>query len=88
MAGLCHGNIDSHHTAESRNGCVDICNSDTSCNWWTFDAPAQMCFLFQECPELTDNCEGCISGQKGCQVGKFIGHMKETNVSALKDTPR
>ena len=69
--GLCHDYFHSHGSAENRNECVSLCDSDDSCNWWTFDEEGQICFLFQECTGLTDNCDECISGQKECQASRF-----------------
>ena len=68
LSGICHAQFETYDTAAKLSDCISLCANDLLCQWWTYEAPAQLCFLFEECPEVTNNCEDWITGQKDCQA--------------------
>ena len=58
--------------------CVDFCQSATSCQYFSFNPTDKICLTYDSCPELsTDNCDSCVSGNKGCpnQICGFHGEI-------------
>ena len=47
--------------------CLDLCNSDEQCNWFTFFPQLGFCQLFKECTTLdSEACPDCLSGERNC----------------------
>jgi len=84
--GRCDGDILDDIVTESAQACLDKCkdyealdgNSDTFCNWFTFDSATGACQLWNDCYDTDDGCESCLSGNVGCnRVEANSGQLKE-----------
>ena len=56
--------------------CQDACTNYLGCNFYTYDADTQTCFMFDTCPELDVSCGSCASGSPGCDLSdNDIGNL-------------
>lgn len=70
LPGMCLGTILHQDVAENQQDCQDLCATYDGCNFYTFDGADSFCQLFATCPDQSEDfCEGCISGQPGCEIG-------------------
>ena len=47
--------------------CLDSCNSEQLCNWFTFASAINFCKLLHNCSTVdVDKCPDCLTGQAGC----------------------
>ncbi len=68
--------------AEAPVDCHELCIGTDGCNFWTHYAeeePEPLCFAFVDCPDFGTNCQGCTSGEIGCDL--------EEEVSSAVDSP-
>ena len=53
--------------------CLEFCQSEAECDWFTFYPQTNYCELFLNCTYLdSDICPECLSGSQNCTVGKNI----------------
>jgi hypothetical protein len=46
--------------------CLDLCNSNDNCHWFTFFPRLKFCELLSNCSALdAERCPTCLSGEKG-----------------------
>ena len=70
LPGMCLGTILHQDAAENQQDCQDMCATYDGCNFYTYDATNAFCQLFATCPDQSEDfCQGCISGQPGCELG-------------------
>ena len=43
-----------------------MCQKETKCNWYSFNAENNVCALQEDCPEVDSSCLSCYFGQKEC----------------------
>ena len=56
--------ISLHHLEE----CIEICNNNVPCKWFTFEKSNDICMMYEDCSETLD-CATCASGPKLCSHG-------------------
>ncbi len=66
MPGLCNGVLISVSNGVTKDDCLDECQTEDRCLWFTYDSDGALCELFEDCPELDTLCQTCLSGQKQC----------------------
>ena len=67
--------------ANSVGECVNFCQSATSCEYFSFNPADNVCLVFDDCPELSnENCDSCVSGNRGCpnEICGFPGEIHLT----------
>ena len=70
LPGMCLGTILHQDVADDQQDCQDLCAAYDGCNFYTYDGADSFCQLFATCPDQSEDfCEGCISGQPGCEIG-------------------
>ena len=62
----------SYQDASNQDSCMYECQQMATCEWWTYDEPAQLCFFYETCDQVSTDCDGCITGQKACTRKKTI----------------
>ena len=71
----------------SQNQCLEQCQSDPDCKWFTYFPEGKTCHLFASCDSLDEEiCQDCISGQAECSGvklscwvhGKCLGNILHT----------
>jgi len=77
VEGLCMGTIEGITSASTPAECLQLCNSDLDCQWFTFESKASNCILFKSCPTIDESHKECISGERRCL---------ETSTSTLATT--
>ena len=60
----------------SYNDCLDFCDATPGCNWITHIAGQQVCLAFGSCPSITEDCEGCFSGESTCPDSEPICNVQ------------
>ena len=47
--------------------CLDLCQTNQECEWFSFSTLTNLCLLFTDCQVLdVELCPECLSGQQGC----------------------
>ena len=46
--------------------CLDACRAAIGCNYFTFRSHERDCDLFENCVEISTECDGCVSGSVEC----------------------
>ncbi len=50
--------------------CLENCNDDLLCNWFTFSPTQSICELLHNCSAIdVPSCPGCLTGQTDCTPG-------------------
>jgi len=63
IQGLTLGNDDVQNAQE----CLDLCQDNLNCAYYTYYKDEGLCYIFATCPDLsTDSCEACFSGSEVC----------------------
>jgi hypothetical protein len=47
--------------------CLDHCQKDPECTWFSHDSSTSICVLMIDCNALDDTCQTCISGEHRCK---------------------
>ncbi len=56
----------------SADDCLEFCQDNGSCIWYTYDPADSVCVLLSACPDVfTVDCEGCTFGHRLCQPGIY-----------------
>ena len=58
--------------------CLDACQSDPECQWFTYNFPTSACFLFSDCELFDETCSECISGQRNCEKQPVSGKQRRS----------
>ena len=70
----CEGHfIDSFKIAHLED-CIEACNNNADCKWYTLEKTHNHCLLYEDCTEKHD-CVTCASGERDCSVG-YHGDLK------------
>ena len=48
--------------------CIEKCNDNVDCQWFTLEKSNDHCILYEECNDQFD-CETCATGEKNCAHG-------------------
>ena len=63
--GLCTGTVVNASDVADPNACLQWCESEPLCNWFSFDSG--YCTLSEDCgDDIVDTCFACFYGQTGC----------------------
>ena len=47
--------------------CLDLCQANQDCKWFTFSTLTNLCWLYTDCPVLdVESCQECLSGNRAC----------------------
>lgn len=65
VSGECQGEYQDYDYSKTQEQCLKLCKDTMGCNWFTFDQG--VCFLYENCPHINENCTTCISGQVECE---------------------
>jgi hypothetical protein len=55
------------HPIDSR-GCLEDCQNQDGCNWFTYFNPSHICQIFNDCKSLDQDCTDCVSGEVSCSA--------------------
>jgi hypothetical protein len=55
------------HPSDSR-GCLEYCQNQDGCNWFTYSNRLNFCELFNDCTSLDQDCTECLSGEVSCSA--------------------
>ena len=72
VQGQCRGNMIILEETGTREECLELCKQEEGCKWFTYygrTRVGQSCVLFRDCPELQEDCEACVSGERRCKTG-------------------
>jgi hypothetical protein len=69
VPGECQGNVDHVEEASSQENCLELCQSDDNCHWFTYHSTTSACILYHDCDQVSSECNECISGESSCQLG-------------------
>ena len=64
--GFCKGITVDIQVARNEDYCLKLCQKETKCNWYSFNAENNVCALQEDCPEVDTSCLSCYFGQKEC----------------------
>jgi len=64
--GFCKGITVDIQVARNEDYCLKLCQKETKCNWYSFNAENNVCTLQEDCPEIDKSCLSCYFGQKEC----------------------
>ncbi|TRY69011.1 hypothetical protein TCAL_12017 [Tigriopus californicus] len=67
IPGRCQGVLTNIIHSESKENCLETCQTDSECNWFTFDTSDGTCYHFNSCPTVDDSCFTCVSGESSCE---------------------
>ena len=82
LPGMCLGTILHQDVAESQQDCQDLCSTYDGCNFYTYNGADSFCQLFATCPDQSEDfCEGCVSGQPGCEIGNTTTSTTTTSIT-------
>jgi hypothetical protein len=46
--------------------CLEDCQNQEGCNWFTYSDRLHFCELFNDCKSLDQDCSDCVSGEVSC----------------------
>ena len=53
--------------------CLENCQNNANCTWFTFYPDARGCLLVANCGDVEDTfCSNCVSGEKECEIPKPV----------------
>jgi hypothetical protein len=55
------------HPRDSQ-ACLEDCQNQDGCNWFTYSEQLNFCELFNDCKSLDQDCTDCVSGEVSCSV--------------------
>ncbi len=62
--------------------CLDNCNQDPLCNWFTFSPTLSLCELLHNCSYIdAPSCSDCMTGQTGCTPGNKSKKHTQPNLT-------
>ena len=67
VTGQCKEDPFATNTTTSSEECLEACQLESDCEWFTFDTKDSSCNLHKKCSSLI-GCETCISGNTKCRV--------------------
>ena len=65
--GSCKGITIDIQIAKSEDYCLNLCQKESKCHWYSFDSENDVCALQEDCPEIDTSCLSCSFGQKECK---------------------
>ena len=65
--GSCNGITIDIQIARSEDYCLNLCQTEPKCHWYSFDSENDVCSLQEDCPEIDTSCLSCSFGQKECK---------------------
>ncbi len=66
IPGQCNGAFVDQISAETSQQCLEACQDNQLCQWFTHDSDDSVCILLETCLVLESECLTCISGQNLC----------------------
>ena len=67
VTGQCKEEQFATNTTSSSEECLENCQSESECEWFTFNTKESSCSLYRNCSSLM-GCDSCISGNTECRV--------------------
>ena len=96
IPGLCHGIIIDDRIVRNEAYCLELCQQESQCYWYSYIPKDNLCLLLKDCPEIDSSCSSCVSGQQGCQndetelnnlmVGAYTFHARMFEAFNLDDS--
>jgi len=80
LEGECAGGLTlGNNAVQNAQECLDECQDNLSCQYYTYYEGEEVCFLFSNCPDVSvDSCDACFSGSQVC-LGKRISSFESSN---------
>ncbi len=69
VQGQCTGVLLEGSTVSTSELCLEACQDNDDCQWFTFDSSSSSCYLLETCPLLDEDCATCVSGHRLCSGG-------------------
>ena len=71
------------------NACLEICQANNNCKYFTYNHDVLTCFSFDSCPTIsTDSCIDCHSGERACNYYRQCDAPGECNGGYLHSEAR
>jgi hypothetical protein len=67
-SGACFGHFVASDAVQSEVECLEYCQAEASCQWYSFYRSSLNCVLTEDCPIVDDACADCTHGEKSCRV--------------------
>merc|ERR1711992_496400 len=64
----CQGNFVDSYAIATLEECIEKCNENEDCQWFTLEKANDHCIIYEECNDQFD-CETCATGEKNCARG-------------------
>jgi len=64
----CQGHFVDSYDIATLEECIEKCNNNVNCQWFTLEKDNDHCILYEECENQFD-CDTCASGEKKCANG-------------------
>ena len=73
--------------AESAEDCLDLCQAERDCAWFSFNSKLKFCYLFLSCSDfLVDGRDDWVSGEVACSVASTPAPSSTTTASPAPTT--
>ncbi len=82
--GQCLGSFVGTDAAADLNDCLEQCQDNEDCQWWSYDFSDGLCLFTRDCPEV-DDCDTCVHGQTECEP--FEGTTATPGITAPTEPP-
>ena len=66
VVGQCKEESIAEKNGTSVEECLEFCQSESDCEWFTFNSDDSSCSLFKKCGDLV-GCDTCLSGESKCK---------------------
>ena len=77
VTGQCKENPIDAKNGTTAEGCLEFCQSESDCGWFTYNSADSSCSLFKKCDDLT-GCDSCFSGESKCKFSSKGKLFKKT----------
>jgi len=82
--GRCQNKSLATNSTQSSKECLELCQTETACKWFTFDSSDSSCNMYGECNDLI-GCNTCTSGNFKCSLdSKGMKKLKRNLIDILR----
>ena len=67
--GRCIGSYVGSQTLDDAKACLEACQANEFCGWFTYHTSDQDCLLTADCAIRDESCGDCVHGQVYCEAG-------------------
>ena len=75
----CQGNFVDSYAIATLEECIEKCNENEDCQWFTLEKANDHCIIYEECNDQFD-CETCATGEKNCAHGYHGNYIATIDV--------